>query len=411
MKDTKQAPIRGALRVREFRVLWLAEALSVFGDQLARVALALLVYARTNSALLTALTYALTFVPAVLGGFLLSGLADRFPRRTVIIVTDVVRGCLAAAMAIPGVPLPVLWVLVGLLTLASAPFKGAQLALLSDVLPEQALQAGLGLRQMTSQIAQVAGFGLGGVLVTAWSSNASLVLNAATFFLSATMVLIFVQHRRAAANETGRAEQSEPGKPDGRLVAVALLAALTGLLVVPEGLAAPFASAAGVGSFGVGLLMASDPVGSVVGGWWAARRQAKNVLSLNAVVLPAVLAGAPLVLCAVLPGIWWAAALWAVTGMLSTVYLVRMVAAVRELVPDSRRATVMGRLTTVLYSSQGVAILLGGVAAEQVGPVGAVALSGGAAVIAAAGTGLVWQAARPRRVRSAADEPAPVIAA
>ena len=77
-----------ALRSVEFRALWLAEALSVLGDQVARVALALLVYARTSSAALTALTYALTFVPAVLGGVVLSGLADRFPRRTVIIVTD-----------------------------------------------------------------------------------------------------------------------------------------------------------------------------------------------------------------------------------------------------------------------------------------------------------------------------------
>lgn len=77
-----------------FRALWLAEVLPVFGDRVAPVALALLVYARTDSAALTALTYALTFVPAVLGGFLLSGLADRYRRRTVIVVTDVVRAVL-----------------------------------------------------------------------------------------------------------------------------------------------------------------------------------------------------------------------------------------------------------------------------------------------------------------------------
>ena len=90
MTETGSRGFVAALRGREFRALWLAEALSVFGDQVARVALALLVYARTDSAALTALTYALTFVPTILGGCLLSGLADCYPRRTVIVVTDLV---------------------------------------------------------------------------------------------------------------------------------------------------------------------------------------------------------------------------------------------------------------------------------------------------------------------------------
>src|SRR4051794_6288960 len=136
MTETGSRGFAAALRSAEFRALWLAETLSVFGDQVARVALALLVYARTDSAALTALTYALTFVPAVLGGFLLSGLADRYPRRTVIIVTDVLRAGLAACMAIPGMPLWLLWGLIGVLTMAAAPFKAAQLALLPDVLPD-----------------------------------------------------------------------------------------------------------------------------------------------------------------------------------------------------------------------------------------------------------------------------------
>src|ERR687888_589750 len=87
---------REVLGVREFRSLWAAELLSVLGDQLARVALAILVFQRTSSAALTALTYALTFAPAVLGGALLSGLADRFPRRQVLIATDLIRALLAA---------------------------------------------------------------------------------------------------------------------------------------------------------------------------------------------------------------------------------------------------------------------------------------------------------------------------
>lgn len=103
---------RDALAVAEFRALWSAEVISVCGDQLARVALSVLVFERTSSAALTALTYALTFVPAVLGGALLAGLADRFPRRAVLVTADVVRAGLAGLMALPWMPLPILWTLV-----------------------------------------------------------------------------------------------------------------------------------------------------------------------------------------------------------------------------------------------------------------------------------------------------------
>jgi len=56
------------LRIREFRWLWLADAQSLLGDQLARVALSVLVYDRTGSGLVTAAVYALTFVQSASHG-------------------------------------------------------------------------------------------------------------------------------------------------------------------------------------------------------------------------------------------------------------------------------------------------------------------------------------------------------
>ncbi len=65
--------------------------LSFAGDQFAQVAIAILVYRRTHSAFLTALAYALTYLPPIAGGPLLSGLADLFPGRRVLIACDVLR--------------------------------------------------------------------------------------------------------------------------------------------------------------------------------------------------------------------------------------------------------------------------------------------------------------------------------
>jgi hypothetical protein len=73
---------RDVLSVREYRHLFAANVLSLLGDQLSKIALSLLVFQKTGSPLLTAMTYALSFLPWVAGGPVLSAYADRFPGGT-----------------------------------------------------------------------------------------------------------------------------------------------------------------------------------------------------------------------------------------------------------------------------------------------------------------------------------------
>jgi len=75
--------------VGEFRALWASVVLSAAGDRLALVALTLLVYDRTRSPLLAAAAYAAGYLPWVIGGLFLSDVADRRPRRTVMVGCDV----------------------------------------------------------------------------------------------------------------------------------------------------------------------------------------------------------------------------------------------------------------------------------------------------------------------------------
>ena len=112
--------------ITEWRALFATFLLSTVGDELARVALTVLVYARTGSPLLSALTFAISYVPWVLGGPVLSALADRLPRHRVLIGTDVARAVVVAVMAIPGLPLPVLLVLLFLVSLGAPPFESAR---------------------------------------------------------------------------------------------------------------------------------------------------------------------------------------------------------------------------------------------------------------------------------------------
>ncbi|MEP7025276.1 MAG: hypothetical protein ABJB47_16050 [Actinomycetota bacterium] len=63
-------------------------------DVCGRIAVAVLVFDRTGSGLLTAVAYAAGWLPGIVGSPLLGSVADRLPRRSVMIVCDLVRAVL-----------------------------------------------------------------------------------------------------------------------------------------------------------------------------------------------------------------------------------------------------------------------------------------------------------------------------
>ena len=149
---------RDVFAIPEFRGLWSAQALSSAGDQLAQVAIAVLVYTRTGSAFLTALAYALTYLPPIAGGPLLSGMADLFPRHRVMITLDLIRAALVAIMALPRMPFAGVCTLLFGTVLLGPPFAAARSGLLPDVLPPDKFVTGSAIGNITFQISQIAGF-------------------------------------------------------------------------------------------------------------------------------------------------------------------------------------------------------------------------------------------------------------
>lgn len=375
MTDGATAPsgLGAVFRVAEFRALWAAELVSIAGDQLARVALTVLVYGRTGSAAWAALTYALTFLPALLGGVLLGRLADRYPRRRVMIACDLARAALVGLMAIPAVPL---WALCGLLVvvvLLAPPHGAAQGALLPEVLHGQLYEAGLAVRQITNQAAQVVGFAAGGILVAALSPASALALDAVTFALSALVVRVGLRARPVVADGSadGRAPSWGADVRTGlravfrhpRRLALAGAVWLVGCYILPEALAAPYAAQLGAGPAVVGILMAADPAGSVLGAWLFTR-YVPHARRERAIGPLAVLAGLPLVACALGPGVVVSVLLWALAGAGATACLVQAQAEFVRATPDALRGRAIGVAASGLITAQGVAVLLGGLAAE-----------------------------------------------
>ncbi|RSN49388.1 MFS transporter [Amycolatopsis sp. WAC 04197] len=392
---------RAAFAVGEFRALWAAEALSQAGDQLARVALSVLVWERTASAGLTGLTYGLTYLPTLIGGTLFAGLADRYSRRTVMIVCDLVRAAVAALMAVPGIPLPVLAGLLVILTMAGGPFRAAQLALLPDVLEGDRYVAGLAVRTITIQTAQLAGFGGGGLVIGLVTPYWGLVIDAVTFVVSALLVSAGVRRRGPAATESSvksrvaRAFSGEGAKElwQGKGIRVLFgLKMLAGFAIAPEGLAAPLAVGLGAGSFAVGLILAADPIGSVIGSWiftkWVPARRKTRIVGILAIA-----SVVPLVFLFFRPSLPVCLALIGLSGAFAAPYHLQAVALMARAVPDGVRAQVMGLTSTSLVTVQGIGIMLAGGLAQLTGPFVAVGVAATVAVASAGPMAMAWKRA------------------
>jgi predicted MFS family arabinose efflux permease len=396
--------------VPEFRSMWFAEILSIFGDQLARVALSVLVYGQTRSALLSGLAYAMTFVPSLLGGIALTGLADRFPRRTVMVATDAVRCLLVGLAAIPQLPLPLMIALVACLSLLNPPFKAAQLALLPQVLEGERFPVGLALRNISTQSAQLAGFAGGGTLMIVLDPHLALLVDAVTFLLSAVLVRLGVADRPVAAGGTRRAPLAAIGAGARLAFGVAALRTLVlftwlaGFVPVYEGLAAPYAAVLGGGSVVVGLILASDPLGSVLGAWCYARWVPESVRPRLTAPLT-VLAPIPLLACFLHPGIVVSVLLFVLTGGLGTVALLQATASLTVAIPDHARGQVLGLSNTGLTTVMGLVPLLGGALAQRFGPSATIGAFGVAGVLLGAALAWAW-----RRVGAGAVPAAPAAA-
>lgn len=364
------------LAVPQFRRLWVAHVLSVVGDQLARLALTVLVYERTNSAGLTALTYALTYLPDFVGGAALAGLADRFPRRSVMVYTDLARAALVALMAVPGIPLLAQAALLFFVQAAASPFASARQSVLADMLPGDQLTAGFAIVSMTSQASFAIGFGAGAALVAEFGTSAALLVDVVTFVASAAIIRAGIHLYRPAAGAGPQGARVGPPvlgywatvragwavvAGDARLRTLLAVACCSGFYAVPEGLAVPFVDQLGDGTAAVGWLLAANPVGTVLGMIGLRFLGPRRRLAL----LGPMAVGSSLILLPTgwAPGLAVTVVLWTLSGVLSAHDIVAQSTYVR-LAPAESRGQAIGVAVAGLRAAQGLAIVAAGLLAQ-----------------------------------------------
>lgn len=364
-RSTPSPGYLSVFRVREFRPVFAAHLMSVLGLVVAEISLTVLVYRATGSPLMSALTFALGFLPYALGGTLLAGIADRHPARRVLVACDLLCALCAAAMVLPGTPVAVLLVLRCAMAFVAPLFQGTRNASLADVLGAgDAFVLGRSLLRMVAQSAQLIGFGLGGLLLTVLAPRGAIALTAAGFLGSALLLRLGTRSRPARTTaRTSPLAGLRAVLGRRRLRALTLLFWLPPVfLVVPEVLLAPYADGIGAGTATLGLLMCAMPVGVIAGEMWAG--SALTARTRSRIVAPLAAAGfLPLLVYAVRPGVLLVLALLLLAG-LAHAYTPGLDQWYVDAVPVDLRGRAMTLLSTGLMTLQGVGMALAGLAAE-----------------------------------------------
>jgi MFS family permease len=402
---------RQVLRNREFRGLVAAQVTSELGDHIARVALASLVLKRTDSAFLAVLAFVVSFVPAVFGSALLGALADRFPRKVVLLACDLARAAVLGVIALLAVDATPIWLLLFLLLVAetfTAPFEAAHRAVVPDVLPDpRECLAGTALLRMLYQLDQVIGIVLAGVVIVLVGERLGLLLDVGSYLVSFLVLTVTLRWRPASrqtpAAGTARSSLSADFREGWRTVfddpalrALVLLGwGAAVFLVAPEAVALAYARADGADTAVGAGLMASLPAGAAVGALLVSRLEPVRQVGL---ILPlAVAACAPLLLTSLAPPWEVALPLWFVAG-LSQGFMVPLMTTVNLISPADLRGRVNGLAGAGFSTVTAATFLLSGAMADLSTPSVAVTVAAvvGLALVGAAHR--TWPAGELRRV-------------
>ncbi|MBU2669472.1 MFS transporter [Actinoplanes bogorensis] len=367
---------RDLFAIREYRALYLSLVTNWVGDYLARAAITVLVYEESKSVLLSAAAFAVTFLPWVIGGTLLSALAERYPYRRVLITADLYRMVLIALLLIPHTPIPVMLLIVFLASLGTPPTQAARSALQPLVVGRDKLPIAVATNATSVQAAQVFGYLAGAALATAISPQVALVIDVITFAVSAALILTVVKVRPAARSRAQRTHLLRESGEGFRLVfgsatlrAIAIMVfVLTMFAIVPEGLAAAWAAEGSpdpaTRGLNQGLIMAAGPIGFVVGGLLINRlagpvmrdRLVRPLAVLSALALVPALASPPAPIVAVLV---------AISGIAQGGVVPTLNGKFVLILPHGYRARAYGVMQTGIQFSQFAAVMVTGLLADH----------------------------------------------
>lgn len=375
----------------QYRRMFLAHATSRAGDAFNTVALVVLVFRLTGSGLGVAATVAFEVLPIVALGPIAGVIADRHPRRRVMIAADLFRAGLLLILVFAHDAVALAYAAAFGLSLGAMFFNPAASSLVPEVVDEGELvdaNSALWTVAVTSQIllAPIAG------LLIVWAGvGVAFAVNAASFVGSAWWLRRFAVANRPASLRVGGWEAVRIGvgvvrgdKLLARLAVVQVLASLSagassGLLVVLAG------DWFEIGPSGFGLLLASIGVGAAIGP--VLLRRFLRPMDKRWLFGPYAVRGVVDLALAAFRSPFVAAPALGVYGMSTSTGMVTYQTTLQRVVPEDVRGRVFALYDVLWNAARLVSLGLGGVLADALS-IRAVYVIAAILLLAAAAVGL-----------------------
>lgn len=372
-----------------FRLLFGATLASGLGTWIAVVALTVDVYDRTHSAEWVSALLIADFLPAVVIGLFFGPLLDRLSRRRLMIVSDLVRVGVFAALPFANSTSGIV-LLAGTAGFATGFFRPAVFAGLPNLVSGRDLPEANSLLRSVEYLTTTVGTLLGGALAATSGVDAAYWLNAVSFLLSAVLIMRIPARRLQTAPAASRGHWRDLA--DGfsiirRSRALLMVFVVWNLVMLHNGAVnvAEIALAKvsfDAGSFGFGLMWAFSGVGlafgSLLAAFWLERRGMTFVYTASVAMMAIGSACA-----AISPGLWVAIWFIALGGAGNGAAIVYNSLLVQRSAPDRLR----GRAFTVLMSStfavMGLGMIIAGPLTDNLGPRWVYAVAGAVAGVAA----------------------------
>jgi len=365
-----------SLRNRNFRLFAAGQTVSNTGTWMQRIAQDWLVLKLTGSTTALGITTGLQFLPMLLFGLWGGVLADRYPKRRLLIGTQTAMGLLAAVMAVlvltDSVRVWHVWALAFGLGLATVVDNPARQSFVIEMVGREDLPNAVSLNSANFQLARIVGPAVGGVLIGAIGTGWVFVVNAISYLgvLLGLMAMREAELRSMpiVSREKGQLREGlryVRGKPE-LLVAIALVGFIGTFGYNFAVTLAAFSSDvfhAGPGSFG--LLNTVFAVGSLAGALLAARRGRTR---MRVLVAAAIAFGLLEAVAALMPGYWSFALMLVPIGMAGLTFNTAANSTVQLACDPVMRGRVMGIYMLVFMGGTPIGGPLTGWLAESFGP-------------------------------------------
>ena len=349
--------------MRDYRLYLTSQMVATTGLWMQRIAQDWLVLELTGSVTAVGVAVALQFLPVLLFGLFGGVVADRFPKRTILIVTQstlalvaTTLGTLALTGAVQAWHVYVLATVLGFVTVVDNPTRQV---FVSELVGQAHIRNAVSLNSSVFQLGALVGPAVSGALIHAVGQGWSFLINAASCLVVVTMVAV-IRPRPAptATRSTGGAgELREALRYIGRTSEVAwsiVLAATIGLfgLNMPVILAAFADHVFSTGVRGYSLFNSLTAVGALTGAILSARRQSLPRLRVLTSTLVAL--GAMVMIAALAPSTWLFGIVLVAVGFCTLQFLTGANSLVQTTATPALRGRVMGVYLLVLLGGQAV---------------------------------------------------------